>query len=310
MKLGRQLTKQWFYGTGIAPLAEADGAGTIRMRFVYGSKSNVPDVVKTYTSAGAADKLYRVSTDQLGTPRVIVDAAGTIFEATDYDEFGIKLSDTNPTFEFPFGFAGGLYDADTKLTRFGARDYDASIGRWISKDPILFGGRQANLYVYVQNDPINWIDPSGLYFYSTDAKGVLHRTWDEWETQRLMDEAITDYSQMGLASNLCAAAINSSRLYDGRYDFKVDPFYKGDFFSIPGVGIRNASSFGNYFAGYVNYASLGHQGTNLTHVGGWMSHQGPGDDATSTELIDRGEFDARQRFHGWGGPPERFGNGG
>jgi RHS repeat-associated protein len=40
----------------------------------------------------------------------------------------------------PFGFAGGLYDADTGLVRFGARDYEAAIGRWTSKDPILFEG--------------------------------------------------------------------------------------------------------------------------------------------------------------------------
>src|SRR5690606_23900684 len=62
----------------------------------------------------------------------------------------------------PFSFAGGLYDNDTKLLRFGARDYDPEIGRWTSKDPILFNGGDVNLYVYVQNDPINWTDPSGL----------------------------------------------------------------------------------------------------------------------------------------------------
>jgi RHS repeat-associated protein len=134
----------------------------ITMRFVYGTRSNVPDLVKTYAAAGAADKTYRVSTDQLGTPRVLEDAAGNVLKAMDFDEFGIKLSDSNPAFDFPFGFAGGLYDADTKLTRFGARDYDASIGRWVSKDPILFGGGQTNLYVYAENDPVNRIDPSGL----------------------------------------------------------------------------------------------------------------------------------------------------
>ena len=51
----------------------------------------------------------------------------------DYDTVGRVVADTNPGFQ-PFGFAGGLYDRDTKLTRFGARDYDAESGRWTSKD--------------------------------------------------------------------------------------------------------------------------------------------------------------------------------
>jgi RHS repeat-associated protein len=53
---------------------------------------------------------------------------------------------------------------------FGARDYDPELGRWVSKDPILFGGGQANLHVYVGNDPVNRRDPSGL--------GDLPGTWD------------------------------------------------------------------------------------------------------------------------------------
>jgi uncharacterized protein RhaS with RHS repeats len=45
--------------------------------------------------------------------------------------------------------------------RFGARDYDAYSGRWTAKDPVLFGGGDANLYGYVGSDPINYIDPDG-----------------------------------------------------------------------------------------------------------------------------------------------------
>jgi RHS repeat-associated protein len=63
----------------------------------------------------------------------------------------------------PFGFAGGLYDPDPGLVHFGARDYDPMIGRWVSKDPILFAGGQTNIYVYAGNDPINMIDPTGLW---------------------------------------------------------------------------------------------------------------------------------------------------
>ena len=49
--------------------------------------------------------------------------------------------------------------------------YDPSTGRWLSKDPILFGGGDTNLYGYVLNDPINFIDPTGLSGYSDFQTG-------------------------------------------------------------------------------------------------------------------------------------------
>jgi hypothetical protein len=66
--------------------------------------------------------------------RLVVNAADSnpataMVQRVDYDEFGNVTLDSNPGFQ-PFGFAGGLYDRDTKLVRFGARDYDAATGRW------------------------------------------------------------------------------------------------------------------------------------------------------------------------------------
>src|SRR5690606_1841806 len=71
-----------------------------------------------------------------------------------------RAAKTNPGFQ-PFAFAGGIHDVDTGFVRFGARDYDPSVGRWTAKDPFLFAGRQANLYVYANNDPVNFADPEG-----------------------------------------------------------------------------------------------------------------------------------------------------
>jgi len=73
-----------------------------------------------------------------------------------------QLTDTNQTLKVPFRFAGALYDTDTKLTRFGYRDYDAYTGKWTAKDPIGFDGGDSNLYGYVLGDPVNLIDPWGL----------------------------------------------------------------------------------------------------------------------------------------------------
>jgi RHS repeat-associated protein len=79
------------------------------------------------------------------------------------DEWGVPLSDSNPGFQ-PTGFAGGLYDPDTGLVRFGARDYDPTTGRWTARDPILFLGGLTSLYQYVGGDPVNRVDRTGLQY--------------------------------------------------------------------------------------------------------------------------------------------------
>jgi RHS repeat-associated protein len=85
------------------------------------------------------------------------------------------INDTNPDLYLPIGFAGGLYDKDTKLIRFGYRDYDPQTGRWTAKDPIDFNGGDSNLYAYVGNDPVNYVDPEGLLKWYEDIALALPR---------------------------------------------------------------------------------------------------------------------------------------
>jgi hypothetical protein len=57
-----------------------------------------------------------------------------------------------------------------------AREYDPVTGRFTTKDPIGFAGGDTNLYGYVLGDPVNWVDPSGLFFseLSNFAAGTLN----------------------------------------------------------------------------------------------------------------------------------------
>jgi RHS repeat-associated protein len=155
-KVNGTLVQSFLYQNALNPIAELDGSNTVVSRFVYASHANVPD----YMVKGGAT--YRILTDHLGSPRLVIDTTtGAIAQRMDYDAFGNVVLDTNPGFQ-PFGFAGGLYDRDTRLTRFGTRDYDAETGRWTVKDTILFDGGDMNLYGYVLNDPVNFIDLDGL----------------------------------------------------------------------------------------------------------------------------------------------------
>ncbi len=151
-------TYQYFYGNPYNPLqitSIRDPNGTLSTLYYD------PNGLLFAMDRGASR--YYVAADQLGTPRVVADASGAVVKVMEYDGFGQVTSDTNPSFDLPMGFAGGLVDPVSGLVRFGFRDYDPQAGRWTARDPILFDGGQANLYVYVANNPIGLRDPSGLW---------------------------------------------------------------------------------------------------------------------------------------------------
>jgi RHS repeat-associated protein len=154
--------RRWLWQGQLRIVAELDGNDAVTKRFVYGTKVNVPEYVITYSS-GSPTGTYRLITDQLGSLRLVVNTAnGSIAQRMQHDEWGNVLEDFGSGFT-PFGFAGGLYDPATDLTRFGARDYDSETGRWTGKDPIGFSGLSINLLEYSTSDPGNTLDPFGLF---------------------------------------------------------------------------------------------------------------------------------------------------
>ncbi|MBK1717696.1 RHS repeat-associated core domain-containing protein, partial [Thiocystis violacea] len=196
-KVNGVLTQGFLWQGQLQPIAELDGSGNVVSRFVYATGVNVPD----YMVKGGVT--YRIIKDHLGSPRLVVDVTNnTVAQEMAYDEFGNVLVDTNPGFQ-PFGFAGGLYDRETGLVRFGARDYNPDLGRWLEKDPILFGGENSSIYVYSHNDGVNFVDSSGLKEEIGPATGgnCISYAWhggmgDKDSLIDIIDNTLTDWIQV------------------------------------------------------------------------------------------------------------------
>ena len=153
-KINNALIQGFLYLNNSKPVAELDGTGSVVSIFVYADRTNVPSYMLKN------GHIYRIVADHRGSPRLILDAnAGTVAQRIDYDEWGNVLLDTNPGFQ-PFGFAGGLYDGSTRLLRFGKRDYDPDVGRWVAKDPGGFDESPVR-YEYAHSDPVDYIDRTG-----------------------------------------------------------------------------------------------------------------------------------------------------
>jgi RHS repeat-associated protein len=170
---GQTVTQGFLYDDQLRVAAELDGEGNVVSTFVYGMRPNVADAMVRGGNA------YRLVSDWRGSVRAVVDAnAGTVIESIDYDAWGnATVNDSTcatgavcAPFQ-PFGFAGGLFDSETGLVRFGARDYDPGAGRWAQKDAILFGGRQTDVYAYAGDDPINRFDSRGFWGIALGGTG-------------------------------------------------------------------------------------------------------------------------------------------
>jgi len=109
--------------------------------------------------------------DQEGSIRDVAVAGSGLVDHVVYGSFGQVLSESDPASGMRMGYTAQVRDAETGLDYYNARYFDPAVGRFLSQDPIGFGGGDGNLYRYVGNDPLNNTDPTG---WCADGMG------DDW----------------------------------------------------------------------------------------------------------------------------------
>ena len=112
---------------------------------------------------GAVDYFVK---DHLGSVRVIVDQAGTVREQNDYYPYGERCPENtyavSSVNRYKFNGKEEQTVGDLGMLDYGARMYQAGIGRWFVPDPLAEQNPSVSLYAYCSNNPINRIDLDGL----------------------------------------------------------------------------------------------------------------------------------------------------
>ncbi len=161
---------------------EKNVSGTIT-RYIYDGEDIIQEldqnnqITATYTHGPGIDepicleknsqKYYYIS-DGLGSITTLVDQNGNIAQTYRYDSFGNIISQ-NGSLTQPYTYTGREYDQETGLYYYRHRYYDPKMGRFLQEDPIW----NTNLYGYCYSNPLNLVDPYGLFSGKDFGIGVL-----------------------------------------------------------------------------------------------------------------------------------------
>lgn len=151
---GSQTRRFFVYGADATPRVEIviDATGTRRIAYVRGPTGLI---------AMEADTTCFVLCDHLGSSRAVLDSHNSVIAGYDYLPFGAlaRSYGTQPDI-LAFRFTGQRWDPATGLYYYGARMYDPAVRRFYARDP---GLQFPSPYLYVGNNPLSWIDPSGAF---------------------------------------------------------------------------------------------------------------------------------------------------
>jgi len=193
---GRRISKTvdgittYFVYDGDQVIEERDYNGTLAARYTYGT--GIDEVIRMRRDS----QNYYYFADGLGSVTELLNANGSVVESYSYDVYGHPNQVS--AIGNPYLFTGRRYDTETGLYHYRRRYYDLGIGRFVSRDPVTEGTLMAmnqlkvrdfpeelqelvktplyqfgfgHHYLYTRNNPINYVDPYGLWYIDINLSG-------------------------------------------------------------------------------------------------------------------------------------------
>ena len=148
----------WRAVTGVT-IAETDGSGNLKSEYVFFNGQRI-------AQRTASGSVYYYYTDQVGSTTVVTDGSGNPCYQATFTPYGEEHA-TQTTCTQNYKFTGYERDAETGLDYAFARYYDSRLGRFVNADPMagdITDPQSLNRYAYTENDPTNFVDPSGMLF--------------------------------------------------------------------------------------------------------------------------------------------------
>ncbi len=136
-------------------LVELDNAWAPAAKYSY-----YPGVDRPHSMIRGGQRYYYTQ-DLQGNVSGLLDSVGTVVQQYEYTPYGEALGGSGSVVN-PYRYKGREWDAEARLYYMRARYYDPMLGRFISEDPIGFAGG-INPTAFVDGDPVNHADPSGLW---------------------------------------------------------------------------------------------------------------------------------------------------